>query len=511
MRALIVDDELDTREGLKEFLPWGEFGVHTVDLVSDGMEALAFCRDTPPDIIISDIRMPRMDGIAFIKQVRTLAPNAKVVMMSAYTDKQYLKSAIEFKAVSYVEKPINLKEMTEAVREAAEIIQKERDVRTLLKGGTEQTQRIALELAEHAESIAPIKKELETILPEFLACPHYCSVVVRTAAKFGTGSVSEALRRVFAEFFPAFLIVRLEQNILAVHLCDKRLTSGASLPRLFHRVIELCAKERLLSNGVFLAVGSLVNGLENLWKSHRRAIATASGFFFCGYGHVLIHDERTPKVIINNPVDRFESCLRLGEREEALAVLNTLAQQVSRRQNLDVDNVRNICLQLAMRVPTVGEMRSLPEDKIENRDDIWKTVAEKETFSEIYDALLKSTENFFAALERLFIRKPVYRVMVYIEQNYTKRSLTLNEIAQSIHLTPAYICHLFKKETGATINQYLNAYRIEQSRNLLRDHQLKLMDVAARVGYGDSNYYMRTFKKITGLTPSEYREKYLLT
>jgi len=133
IQILIADDEQDTREGLKNLIPWTELGIDSVFTASDGLEAVKLSMQVHPDIILSDIRMPKLNGIEFLEQVKSSMPDCKIIFLSAYSDKEYLKSAIRFKAVRYIEKPIDLEEIKEAAKEAINEIRVKQDMQKMVR------------------------------------------------------------------------------------------------------------------------------------------------------------------------------------------------------------------------------------------------------------------------------------------------------------------------------------------------------------------------------------------
>ena len=120
---LIADDDLVTREGLVRHVPFAKLGISTVRTTDDGQNALALCTQIRPDIVLSDIRMPRMDGIAFVTALRRELPDTVVLFMSAFTEKEYFKSAIQLRAIRFVEKPIDMEEMVTALTDAVAQVQ----------------------------------------------------------------------------------------------------------------------------------------------------------------------------------------------------------------------------------------------------------------------------------------------------------------------------------------------------------------------------------------------------
>lgn len=123
---IIVEDEPMTRSGLRDQIPWGELGVEVVGEASDGIEALEVIERTLPDIVLSDVRMPRMNGIELGNEIRKRGMDTRVIFISAYTDKELLMSAIKVKAEDYIEKPVNRRRTTEKMRQIVQDINRER-------------------------------------------------------------------------------------------------------------------------------------------------------------------------------------------------------------------------------------------------------------------------------------------------------------------------------------------------------------------------------------------------
>ena len=117
MKLLIVDDEKLTREGILKTLPLEKLGIHQTFLADDGIHGLKIALKEKPDLILTDVRMPRMSGVEMAEEILKVLPNAIILFMSAYSDKEYLKAAIKLKAVSYVDKPLDMNELTEALSE----------------------------------------------------------------------------------------------------------------------------------------------------------------------------------------------------------------------------------------------------------------------------------------------------------------------------------------------------------------------------------------------------------
>jgi len=121
-KLMIVEDEDNTRAGLKKFLPWKELEINNIYEACDGRSALEMLQSCKPDIILCDIKMPRMNGVEFAQYARTVLPNCKIIFISGFTDKEYLKAAIKIGVVDYIEKPIEVSELTELVKKTVKQI-----------------------------------------------------------------------------------------------------------------------------------------------------------------------------------------------------------------------------------------------------------------------------------------------------------------------------------------------------------------------------------------------------
>ena len=130
------------------------------------------------------------------------------------------------------------------------------------------------------------------------------------------------------------------------------------------------------------------------------------------------------------------------------------------------------------------------------------------SYEELHTLLRKRTEDFFRKLSEAAPENPtIFLIKEYISDHYQNETLSVRDIGAHVFLSASYVCTFFKNETGKTLNQYLTEYRMEQAKQLLRDPRYKITDISSRVGYSDGNYFGKSFKKYTGLSPSEYREK----
>lgn len=130
------------------------------------------------------------------------------------------------------------------------------------------------------------------------------------------------------------------------------------------------------------------------------------------------------------------------------------------------------------------------------------------TFQELHNTLCSQVDNYFSDLQNAVPENStIFLIRDYISKNYGNETLSVKDISDHVFLSASYVCTFFKNETGQTLNQYLTEFRMEKAKALLADPRYKIADISSRVGYSDGNYFGKSFRKYTGLSPSEYREK----
>ena len=237
IKLLIVDDEPRTRKGLVNIISKSSLPVEIVGISPNGTDALEKTRESLPDIIITDIRMPKMDGIEFSSEVRKFHPSCQIIFISSYSDKEYLRSAITLKAVNYVEKPFEAEEMLEAIQTAIDIVIQNRSLYLAQKDILKE--KLALEL------LCPNMNEvywekMHSILPEFTNNPCFCTVICPLAApKSGSNYIEiphSQIQKCLNEVFPYSLSAQKEPNIFVMHLSHFAANHSAAMRNLMNQL-----------------------------------------------------------------------------------------------------------------------------------------------------------------------------------------------------------------------------------------------------------------------------------
>jgi two-component system response regulator YesN len=515
MRILIADDEELTRNGMINGVDWQSFGITQIDSAADGLQALERAKAAPPDLLLTDVRMPRMDGIELSRRLRELSGDCPIIFMSGYSDKDYLKAAISLKAVSYVEKPFSMPELEDALTEAVTLVQTQNLQRQSVQLFQEEaSSRLALALTipgglTHLDDAA--RERGGALSPN----QYFTTLILRRnqGLSFVSGEMLrdffDQARRCLAPYHISELHTIKQGTYVIIHLYgEKKLT-----PRILSDIYgQLRDYLRSRDIGQFhLISGDVQRGFEQVYKSYRTAVLLLQSSFFSPYDSIVApwQEERTvnPGYLRQFP-DRFSDALDKKDEAAVLSLADELADALAGNRNLLPDQARDLYYKLSLQL---SEQRRL--SRISTGDTAKNTLEEINScpsFAELHALLCDAIHQHFNLQQQEGQdSSTLFLVKEYIGTNFSNEGLSIKDISAHVHLSASYLCTIFKTQTGQTLNQYLTGFRIDRAKEMLRDPRNKVNQVAQEVGYADCNYFGKTFKKVVGLSPSEYREQEL--
>ncbi len=511
LKVMIVDDEKRSRDTLANHIPWTSIGFREVIQAANGEIALEMASVHHPDLILSDIRMPRMNGIELARKLRVQHPDCRIIYLSAYSDKEYLKTAIQLNVMDYIEKPLIIPDIVNVLEKAFEACLNDRTKRTALAEAQEQ--QLAASLGQHPWIEGDIR------LPDGRTYPanaRYCSLFIQLA---GTIAVEDRTRLAgcLGEVNLQSIIGVSGKNALIAHvLLADRANMEGPLAAALSSYIQL---QHSLSRPVHIAVGNEVDALDQLPVSFHAAAKSGDLLFYQGYGTISQSscDYNQTAAFPTEVKEQLRQLLQLNHEESAFQLLGLLVENLSRPPHMPIDVIRNECFQLLLTMKAFLDERStFPNEQLhhygmESRF-IWDAVASSATLSDL-DAYMQSylsicfeqtaPQHSPGANQDRMARK----MQLYIDQNAHEPDLSIETIARRHFLSASYASAIFKKTCKVTINQYVTSIRIGRAKQLLADPEASAAAVAALVGYTNPKYFARVFKKQTGMTTSEFRER----
>lgn len=516
MKLLIVDDEELTRTGVISSIDWKSLGIDEILQADDGINGLEAARLHKPEIILCDVRMPRMDGISMLSRLESLLPDSIPIFMSGYSDKEYLKAAIRLKAVNYIEKPLNPAEIREAVQEAAELYrQKLRTHRGETLHSMETASRLALQLAapfgSNRQDIQQLTAELSlNIQPD--TCFTAIVVKVHSDLEPSLPSMEEiyfSIRDYLHHFHLECIYAEKRVQYLVFFVF------GASMPSepVLKGIREFICRQFAVCHRFYIAAGENLPGISRAYQSYTSAVVLLQSSFFFPAGTFLTPPvmEELRSTLVHPPLpadpEKLFSELLLAKDEAGCTdFLNTIYACYDRNPGVLPNQAKDLYYKLFRTLDDTA--KQLQFSFSSEQETLTATLENSFSYEELHNRLTAKALQFFTDMQNTVQENStIFLIKDYIGKNYMSETLSVKDISSHVFLSASYVCTFFKNETGMTLNQYLTEYRMEKAKQLLGDSRYKITDISSKVGYSDGNYFGKSFKKYTGFSPSEYREK----
>ena len=511
VKLLIVDDESYTREGILDTMPWEDLAITEVKEAFDGINALEILENYEPDIILTDVRMPRLNGIELSFKARELYPNCSIIFMSGYSDKEYLKSAIHLKAISYVEKPIDLYELEVSLKTAVAEVQKSKILYKNIKNN------IVLDLIN-----AKTTNEIDVLLSSYYNLDTYTELkdkpfvivflnLINTLDLDENLFISELEKIInIYNIKPLISFINKKQIILNLFLSknDNSFINSNEFSSLLFSINDYINQFTPL----YICIGNVANNIYNINSSYKNLCKIVDSTFFYNYNSIIYFDKfRESTYILDNTIyEKFENALLNENKDTLVALINNLTYKIKEFPNTSISYVKDIYYNLLLKLINFSKDRKIDLSNSLDNNNFFEDILQFNNIFDINYYLLDKINDLFKILdERNKNDKPIFNILTFIHENYSNVNLSLDEISKNIFLTPAHICVIFKDYTNTTVNKYINEYRLDKAKQLLKDPSIKMNEIASQVGYRDGNYFAKIFKKEFGYSPSEYRRKFI--
>lgn len=501
MKILIADDEDYTREGLIDEIDWETFGIDEIMQAANGEEALKIVKWFRPDIVLSDIRMPKIDGIAFAEELLRMVPQSKLIFISGYVETEYLKSAIRLSVIDYIEKPIDVEQVRKALQRAVDEITKEKKTKEADESSREFRQQRLFELLTRRDNDSGTVEKLAAKVGFPLSGEYVCLAVQFPRVRESTGRELEQVLEMVSGIEGKAIGVWQESFYLEVLLSYPERFRYRLAP-LYQRILERWPDCRL-------AVGIPADDCRNIYNSCRTARAAMNCAFYQTDRRLFEIDDAILQKRFMEP-GIYGAFLRvLPEGPQAMAEwFRSLFEDLFSRKYYQKEQVYTLMISLLTAVfrqyPSSYEV--VPEAEAE--EQLQQLVLNMDSLEEIREftekilGCVKEREEALSGYGRV-----IRGVLDYIAAHYGEVNLSTAQIAEAFHFSSAYMNVLFKQEMKVTLKQYLSSYRLEKAKRLLDQEYMRITEIAERCGYTNASYFAKVFRDATGMTPLEYREK----
>ena len=531
-KLIIVDDKADIIRGIRSIGKWPDYGIEVVGSAYDGQDALQLIEQLRPEIVLTDIRMPVMDGLKLTEHIKRAYPEIKVIILSGYDEFSYAQQAVKLGAEEYLLKPVTIEQLHEVVSRIKEKLDREalkREAEKILLERLEQSlpllrDRFFLSLTEDAglnqEELAQRLEFLKVKLPL-----QNLVALATEVDRFHEGIDQNTYRRLECLRICIEELSAAENGIVSANLfTDKKerlvwiiamaAPGDGRNKRLVLELADQLKHTALEQYGirVSIGIGRIYPGLRELRRSYQEGVEALSHKLYLG-GNQIIHidDIRPgPAAGFKYPVDAEKellSNLKLGADREVQAILERyfliLDQQAAVSPKLIKQGLTGLIILI---------FRLLAELKMEDRlagkgeTDLFNEIAGFETLEDFKKWTKQLCEEVLQIIQhekKLQAQHKMEMAKEYIEA-HLETEISLNQVAEYLGLSPNYFSTLFRKYHQQTFMEYLVRARVEKAKQLLQTGRYKVYEVANLLGYSDARYFSEIFKTHTGVNPAEY-------
>ncbi|MGM1050021.1 MAG: response regulator [Bacillota bacterium] len=498
-KVFVVDDEPFIIEGLYDAVDWPRFDIEIVGNAENGKLALEKLKDLPVDILITDISMPVMTGLELIAEARKIKPELKVIILSGFDDFAYLKEAMRLGIENYLLKPINLKELEETLSGTIEKINASRasyalneyDISILRSNILHRWLTGKIEPEELSERASLLGLRLDQ--------PYMMVSVLRTQS----AKVEQALIQLVENEDNVLYLVDYDGDFVVIFTMDDSEAEKPRAIRLLQQVREQCFEE-----DICISLGSVETLPEHNTDSYRHA-KEAQEYFL-----VLEQPSYVDYVDIKERKEEASRSFSLHWPDYAKGIAARDKQELFNKIDSDYERLRNTpgivpsALQSFAVELIIRFKMELSDIQYGAAPDFVKNTLTRIMESASIDDLIAAVKEGIGGLVDSLnsdIKSPVIQqTLHHIHQSYNE-DLSLKVLAGQYHIHPVYLGHLFHKETGESFTEYINRYRIEKAKELLRTTSLKVQEISREVGYWETGYFYKQFKKYVGLSPRDFK------
>ena len=526
-RVLLVDDEEEIREGIRRKIGWEGLGFELCGAAANGMDALELAEQVRPDVVLTDIKMPYMDGLELCRRLRQMLPASKMVVFSGFDDFEYARQAVGMNVYEYILKPINAPELGEVLgRLRAQLDQERLERRDMeaLRRRYEDSLPILRELfftrlldgRIPAGQVRDRAARYELELPGGWWAAALMSADV--SGQDGEGGCDELLLPSIQSFFqghfalPGCTLHTVLYNDTAALLF--RLEGEEQVYPLIEELGRLCRlAASLLGLTLFAGVGRPCRGPERLHQSAEGAAAAADYRVLMGGAQVLyigdLEPDRSAGLALGEEDRRGgAAAVKLGGREEVARLIHRQVDR-ARERRLSLPQSCMFFLEVLRALTQLAQASGVELEEVFGPG--FAGTVDITGFGSLDEAEGWLLERGLKLWERLGRQrsdsawKTVERAKSFIEEHYADSGLSVETLCAHLHLSPAYFSTLFKRETQKSFTAYVTDLRMDHAAQMLRDTDEKTYLIAERAGYADPNYFSYVFKRHFGVSPSKYR------
>lgn len=532
LKVFLVEDESLIRDGLRDNIPWEQYGYQLVGEAADGEIALPLIRKLRPDVIITDIKMPFMDGLSLSRIVSAELPKVKIIIISGYDDFEYARQAIEVGVEQYLLKPITkltLKKVLAELKEKIEQDMEQEDYQTKYLDEIHEYEQFSRRhfferLLEGELNVEEIYDEASKLSLELTAsCYNLMFFSLQTKNTGLSGERAEDFIKLQDEILhyflrhPQYILFAWNVGCYGVLVKSEELHMEELCDRAVEQIRQICTPVEKQVEW-YVAMGKPVERMSLLHECYQNVNRCFAYRFMLPGIHILteknlsdhmpVQEDSTIEQVNPSTMDPeiIRDFLARGSSSEIHNFVESYLRSVGEALESKVFRdyvVLNIRFTISAYMDTIGSSSQEYTQKLKDHYPDMNMRAD-----EVYDYfsdMLQSAIRIRDEKSDFQSRKILKTALDYIDQNYTRDTLSLNDVAEEVNVSANYFSTVFSQSMQKTFVEYVTGKRMDKAKKLLKSTDKAFGEIAMEVGYKDSHYFSFVFRKTQGCSPREYR------
>lgn len=503
--VLIVDDERNIRDGLKLIIDWKKYDCSIVGDVDDGELGYLACKELNPDIVITDIKMPKMDGMEMIRKIKEDEISPKFIVLSGFSEFAYAKSAIELGVKSYILKPIDEVELQKSIKTVITEIENSKEKKEIMESYRDLALKDIVDgFSQEQEDITMLLTSINTPL---ISCDYTCGVIEISELSISSSNDSVSNLETYLNDKGYDIYTFLYRTNQIGFILYQYPSESEKLYTLHQLVSDY------LSSDTVFAIGNTYDTVDELSTSFYEAMNALNHKIIKGNNTVISYESLSQQdnVLINDSYQIYEQLERLIEELDTEGCRKLITDYYNDLKNST--DISLLDLQLSTLYFIIPILRKMPNIQSQLTAFLKKDMLSLQeifrfnTIDALANWLINVVRSIVEIMQKNRIKKNkniINQIIKYMNENYAE-NITLSSISEEFYINPYYLSQLFKKKTGNNYLQLLTKIRLNKASKLLKETDMKMYEISEAIGYKNTKYFSKIFEKHYGYKPTDYR------
>jgi len=531
-KLAIFEDEQTVRKNIIKKIDWEKYGFIIVGEAENGVEGLEVIEATVPDVIITDIEMPFMDGLELSKITREKYPTVKIVILTGFDEFKYAKSAIDLEVVEYILKPVSAEGLIATIKKLKEQLDIE----------IGQKENLQLLKQNYLKSLPIIR---ENFLNELISNKHdksdilekanylninlheeifVCSVINIDKASINKINFAQSdyelikfavlnTSREIVERLNLGHVFSHEDHIVIISLFSSN--DKLHIEEILFKYLEEIRYyiEKYMKITVSIGIGNLCYNVEEISNSYKNALISLNYRFIIGNNKLIYIDDLEPQNLIKIEFDEKKeelllTSIKFGSKQDVCKTIEELFSYF-KDEKTSFNDYQVYLLEILAVIVKVSKSLMLDSGELFGQNyNLFVEMFKFNTLSEVkqwFENICIQLMTSISATRQSSCKMHVENAKKFIKENYWNSEISINSVSNYLHISPSYFGAIFKEQVGETFINYLLSVRMFNTKSLISTTSLKNYEIAEKVGYTDQYYFSHSFKKYFKISPNEFR------